>query len=64
MLNKKENLSFEQKLKKANELLEKLSSTDVTLEESVRLYEDGLKLIKEAQKQIEEAKLKVEQMSR
>jgi exodeoxyribonuclease VII small subunit len=32
---------------------------DITLEESVKLYEEGLTTIKEAQKLIEEAKIKV-----
>ena len=33
---------------------------DITLEESVKLYEEGLKNIKEAQQLIEEAKMKIE----
>jgi exodeoxyribonuclease VII small subunit len=32
---------------------------EITLEESVKLYEDGLKNIKEAQRLIEEAKTKI-----
>lgn len=32
---------------------------EITLEESVKLYEEGLKNIKEAQKLIEEAKTKI-----
>ncbi len=33
---------------------------EITLEDSVKLYEEGLKNIKEAQNMIEDAKLKVE----
>jgi exodeoxyribonuclease VII small subunit len=33
---------------------------EITLEQSVKLYEEGLKTIKEAQVMIEDAKLKVE----
>jgi len=51
--------SFEEKLEHSKELLEKLMDPEITLEESVKLYEEGLKNIKEAQKLIEEAKTKI-----
>jgi len=51
--------SFEKKLEDSKVLLEKLMNPDITLEESVKLYEEGLKNIKEAGKLIDEAKLKV-----
>ena len=51
--------TFEEKLAYSKELLEKLMDPEITLEESVKLYEEGLKNIKEAQKLIEEAKMKV-----
>ncbi len=53
------NNTFEEKLKNSKELLEKLMNPDITLEESVKLYEDGLKNIKDAQKLIEDAKTKI-----
>lgn len=52
--------TFEEKLAYSKELLEKLMDQDITLEESVKLYEEGLKNIKEAQQLIEEAKMKIE----
>lgn len=52
--------TFEDKLAHSKELLEKLMDQDITLEESLKLYEDGLKNIKEAQQLIEEAQLKIE----
>lgn len=52
--------SFEEKLAYSKELLERLMDQEITLEESVKLYEEGLKNIKEAQKLIEEAKMKIE----
>ena len=52
--------TFEDKLAYSKELLEKLMDQDITLEESVKLYEEGLKNIKEAQQLIEEAKMKIE----
>jgi len=56
--------TFEEKLAHAKGLLEKLMDPEITLEESVKLYEAGLKNIKEAQKMIEEAKMKVSVIDR
>jgi len=53
------NSTFEEKLEHSKELLEKLMNPEITLEESVKLYEEGLKNIKEAQILIEEAKTKI-----
>jgi len=53
------NNTFEEKLEYSKELLEKLMKPDITLEDSVKLYEEGLKNIKEAQQLIEDAKTKI-----
>jgi len=53
------NETFEEKLEYSKALLEKLMNPEITLEESVKLYENGLKNIKDAQKLIEEAKTKI-----
>ncbi|HEC45479.1 MAG: exodeoxyribonuclease VII small subunit [Epsilonproteobacteria bacterium 4484_65] len=53
------NETFEEKLEHSKELLEKLMNPEITLEESVKLYEEGLRNIKEAQTLIEEAKTKI-----
>lgn len=53
------NKTFEEKLEYSKSLLEKLMNPEITLEESVKLYEEGLKNIKEAQTLIEEAKMKI-----
>jgi exodeoxyribonuclease VII small subunit len=53
------NETFEEKLEYSKVLLEKLMNPEITLEESVKLYEEGLQNIKEAQKLIEEAKIKI-----
>jgi len=52
--------SFEEKLTHSKEILEKLMDRDISLEESLKLYEEGLKSIKEAQTLIEKAQLKIE----
>ena len=54
-----QNKTFEEKLNEAKTTLEKLMDPEVTLEQSVKLYEEGLSTIKEAQNMIEAAKLKV-----
>ncbi|MGA1464619.1 MAG: exodeoxyribonuclease VII small subunit [Bacteroidetes bacterium] len=44
MSEKKERISFEDALRELEDVVEKLSREDVSLEDSVRLYEEGLKL--------------------
>ncbi len=58
------NKSFEEKLKKSKELVDKLMNPEITLEESIKIYKEGLETIKEAQQMLEEAKLKVEEISK
>ncbi|MEY4504668.1 MAG: hypothetical protein RL154_964 [Pseudomonadota bacterium] len=53
--------TFEEHLAGAKTILEKLSSPDVTLSESVTLYKNGLESIEEAQKLLDEAKLIIEE---
>lgn len=53
------NITFEEKLAHANELLERLRTPDMSLEESVKIYEEGLNSIKEAGRLIEEAQIKI-----
>ncbi len=52
--------TFEEKLTHSKDILEKLMDQNISLEESIKLYEEGLKSIKEAQTLIEKAKLKIE----
>ncbi|MGB6329517.1 MAG: exodeoxyribonuclease VII small subunit [Halarcobacter sp.] len=53
---KKEELSFELKIEKAKELLEKLSKPDITLSDSLDVYKTGIKELEEAEKLLDEAK--------
>jgi exodeoxyribonuclease VII small subunit len=53
----KENINFEEKILKAKEVLEKLTKSDITLSDSLKLYNEGLKELELAQKLLEEAKL-------
>jgi exodeoxyribonuclease VII small subunit len=52
--------TFEEKLEASKKILNQLMNPEITLEESLKLYESGLSHIKEAQKMIEEAKTKIE----
>ena len=52
--------TFEQKLEESKKILNQLLDPAITLEKSLKLYENGLKEIKSAQKMIEEAKVKIE----
>ena len=56
-IKKQEDINFEDKIAKAKELLEKLSNPQITINESLKLYNDGLKELEIAQKLLEEAKL-------
>ena len=56
----KQSQGFEQKIEEAKKIIDRLMDPEITLEESIKLYEQGIKRIKEAQVMIEEAKLKVE----
>ncbi len=53
----KENINFEEKILKAKEVLEKLTKSDITLSDSLKLYNEGLKELEVAQKLLEEARL-------
>jgi exodeoxyribonuclease VII small subunit len=52
--------TFEEKLAQSKEILDRLMDPEITLEESVKLYDQGLQVVKEAQAMIEEAKQKVQ----
>lgn len=56
-IKKQEDINFEDKITKAKKLLEKLSNPQITINESLKLYNDGLKELELAQKLLEEAKL-------
>jgi len=53
------NVTFEEKLNYSKEVLEKLMNPEITLDESIKLYEEGLKNIKDAHKLIDDAKTKI-----
>jgi len=54
--------NFETKLENAKAILEKLMNPEITLQESVKAYEQGMKELSDAQKMLEEAQLKIQEI--
>ena len=52
--------NFEESLKKLEVIVQKLEDGDLTLDESLKLFEEGIKLSRLCTKQLEEAERKVE----
>jgi len=59
----KKNISFEDSLNRLQEISELLESEDVSLEESIKLYEEGIKLSKICYNTLDKAQLKVEELN-
>jgi exodeoxyribonuclease VII small subunit len=53
---------FEESLTKLEEIVAKLEGGDLSLEDSVKLFEEGTRLSAECRKQLEEAEGKVEML--
>ena len=60
MSDKVEEISFEMRIAKAQERLNELMKSDISLEKSLEAYESGMREIEAAQKMLQEATLKVE----
>lgn len=56
--------SFEEKLKRLEQISELLESGDVQLEESISLFEEGIKLSKECLSILENAELKITKLKK
>jgi exodeoxyribonuclease VII small subunit len=54
-----ENFSFEQALKRLEEIVETLEAGNITLEESIKAYQEGIALSKQCTGMLEEAEGKV-----
>ena len=51
---------FEKSLARLEEVVKRLESTDLSLDEAMKLFEEGVKLSRDCQKQLEEAEGRVE----
>lgn len=52
-------MEFEKNMQRLSEIISRLEQGDLTLEESVALYEEGVKLSAACSQALEQAKLKV-----
>ncbi len=55
-------MSFETDLSRLNEIVKKLESPELSLDESLELYKQGVELSVKCKKALEQAKLTVKQM--
>ena len=58
-MTKKDTVNFEASLKKLEQIVGKLEDGDISLEDSVKSFEEGIGPVKECQKHLSEAELKV-----
>jgi|TARA_Y100000992_G_scaffold40358_1_gene22562 exodeoxyribonuclease VII small subunit len=61
-MTKKDTVNFETSLKKLEKIIEKLEDGEISLEDSVKSFEEGIGLVKECQKQLSQAELKVKKL--
>ena len=59
-MEKKTEKTFEEKLNRLNEIVEKVENTMLSLEDAMKLYEEGNALIKDLQKSLDEAETKIQ----
>ncbi len=60
----KKNKSFEESLRRLQEISEILESDEASLEESIKLFEEGIKLSKNCYDLLNKAELKVEELNK
>jgi exodeoxyribonuclease VII small subunit len=63
LMAEKERLSFEEALKKLESIVEQLEDEEITLEDSVKLYEEGVKMSTFCTEILEQAELRIEQVN-
>ncbi len=51
--------SFENKIKRLEEIVSKIESSEIELEDSIKLFEEGVKLSKDCQGALDQAEKKV-----
>ncbi|MEJ2634190.1 MAG: exodeoxyribonuclease VII small subunit [Calditrichia bacterium] len=60
----KEKKTFEQAMKRLEEIARSLETGDISLEDSIKTYEEGIKLIEFCQAKLNEAEKKVQKLGR
>jgi exodeoxyribonuclease VII small subunit len=61
---KKTEKSFDESFTRLEKILEKLESEDVTLEETIKLYEEGLTLTKFCYEKLNNAELRIKEINK
>lgn len=56
-------LKFEDKIKKIEEIADKLDNNEIGIDELLKQYEDGIKLVEECRKYLDEAEQKITDLS-
>lgn len=56
---KKDDLSFEELMEKLEEITTKLEKEQISLDDSVKLFEEGMNISKECNKKLEEAEKRI-----
>ena len=59
---KDEQFDFEKEMKRLDEIVAKISSQDLSLDESLSLYKEGQEIVKKLEKALEAAQEKVEKV--
>lgn len=58
----KEQFDFEKEMKRLDEIVAKISSQDLPLDECLTLYKEGQEIVKKLEKALEEAQEKIEKV--
>lgn len=56
------NYNFEEAMRRLEEIVDRLESGELSLEESLALFEEGMKLTQHCSNQLEQARLRVRQL--
>jgi len=59
----KDEFSLEEDLQKVEEIINKMKSGQLNLEEMIKLYEEGISLLTRCKQTLEQAELKINQLS-
>ena len=58
----KQEVNFQKELERLNEIVEKISSKVISLDESLKLYEEGTQIIKTLEDELKTAEEKIEKV--
>lgn len=61
---KEQSMTFEQSIKRLDEIVHQMERGDVPLEEALSLFEEGTSLVKSCTKLLDEAELKIVQLTK